>query len=98
MITIANSLDADQDQMNVVFELDPNILALLYCSWKNISKKLSRAAYQKTSDIIVMLKWHHHVVSHLSLLRNFWKPFFKYINAVFNGEQDKESIICVRMG
>ena len=24
--------------------------------------------------------------------------FFKYKNAVFNGEQEKESIICVRMG
>ena len=25
-------------------------------------------------------------------------PFLKYINAVFNGEQEKVSIICLRMG
>ena len=34
---------------------------------------------------------------HLSVFRNFWEPFLN-INAVFNGEQENESIICVRVG
>ena len=42
-----------------------------------------------------MLKWRQHSMLHLSA---FWEPFFKYENAVFNGEQEKESIIHVRMG
>ena len=25
-----------------------------------------------------MLKWRHHVMSHLSIFRNFWKPFLKH--------------------
>ena len=31
---------------------------------------------------------------------NLWEPFFKCKNAVFNGVavQEKESIICIRMG
>ena len=35
---------------------------------------------------------------HPSVFRNFREPFLKYKNAVFNGVQEKESIICVRMG
>ena len=30
------------------------------------------------SDVIVMLKWCNHVMSRLSVSRNFWKPFSKY--------------------
>ena len=38
-------------------------------------------------------------MSHLSVFRTFWAPFFfKQKKAVFNGEQEKESIIHVRMG
>ena len=37
-------------------------------------------------------------MSHLRVFRNFWEPFFKYENGVFNSEQEKESIIRVRMG
>ena len=32
---------------------------------------------QKSSDIIVMLKWCHYVMSHLSVFSNYWEPFFK---------------------
>ena len=35
---------------------------------------------------------------YLCVFRNFWEPFFKYENVVFNGEQEEQSIICVRMG
>ena len=34
-----------------------------------------------------------HVMLHLTVLK-----FLKYKNVVFNGEQEKESIICMRMG
>ena len=34
-------------------------------------------------------------MSHLSVFRNFWESFFKHENAAFNGEQEKESIVCV---
>ena len=39
-------------------------------------------------------------MSHLSVFRIFWKPFscFTILNGVFCGEQEKESIILVRMG
>ena len=30
-------------------------------------------AHRKTSDIIVKLKWHHHILWHLSVCRNFWE-------------------------
>ena len=39
-----------------------------------------------------------HVMSYLSIFMSFWKPFLKYKNAVFNDEQEKESIICVSLG
>ena len=48
-----------------------------------------------SSDVIVMLKWSHHVKLHLSVFRNFWKLILKYKNS---GEQEKESIIRVRVG
>ena len=48
-----------------------------------------------SSDIIVMLKWRHHVKLYLCVFRDFWKLIFKYKNS---GEQEKESIICVRVG
>ena len=37
-------------------------------------------------------------MSHLSVFRNFCETFFKYKNAVFNSVQEKDSIICVRVG
>ena len=33
------------------------------------------ATRKKTSDIIVMLKRCHYVMSHHSIIRNFWGPF-----------------------
>ena len=51
-----------------------------------------------SSDVNVKLKRGHHVMSHLSVFRIFWEPFFKQYFAVFYGEQEKESIIRVRMG
>ena len=53
-----------------------------------------------SSDIIVMLKLHYHIMSHLSVFRNFLVnlgAFFNHTNAVFNGEQEKESTIRVRV-
>ena len=35
-------------------------------------------------------------LSHRSVFRNFWEPFFKHENAVF--EQETESIIRAKMG
>ena len=32
-----------------------------------------------SSDVIVMLKWRHHVISHLSVFRNFWEPLMRYL-------------------
>ena len=34
----------------------------------------------------------------LRVLRNLWKLFLKYKNVVFNGDQEKESIIYMRIG
>ena len=34
------------------------------------------AARRKTSDINVILKWRHNLMSHLSVFRNFWNPFW----------------------
>ena len=31
-----------------------------------------------SGNLIVMLKWNHHIMSHLSIFRNFWEPFFKH--------------------
>ena len=31
-------------------------------------------------------------MSHLSVFRNFWEPFFNYKNAVFNGEAEKNPL------
>ena len=28
-----------------------------------------------SSDVLVMLKWRHHNMSHLSVFKNFWEPF-----------------------
>ena len=50
-----------------------------------------------SSDVIVMSKWHHHVMSHLRIFKNFWEPFIN-IKSLLNGEQEKEPIIPVRMG
>ena len=40
LITLANSLDPDQDRQNVGPDLDPNCLTLWWYSWKNFRKKL----------------------------------------------------------
>ena len=46
-----------------------------------------------SSDVIVMLKWRHHVMSYHSVSRNFEEPFFFInLNAVFNGEHKKNSL------
>ena len=37
-------------------------------------------------------------MSHLSVFRTFWGPFLNGIFALFNGEQEKEYIISVRVG
>ena len=29
-------------------------------------------------NVIIMLKWRHHVMSHLSIFKNFWEQFFKH--------------------
>ena len=31
-----------------------------------------------SSDVIDMLKWRHHNMSHLNAFRNFWVPFFQH--------------------
>ena len=41
LITIANSLDPDQDWQNVGPDLDPNCLTLWLCSWRNFSRKVN---------------------------------------------------------
>ena len=46
-----------------------------------------------------MLKGRHHIMSHLSvfsIFRTYLEQLFK-TNAIFNGEQEKESIIDVRI-
>ena len=48
---------------------------------------------EETSDVIVMLK-RHHIMSHLSVFRYFWGPFFKYTNALFKGMQEKIHYLC----
>ena len=49
-------------------------------------------------DFIVMLKLRHHVTS--QHIQDFWKSIscFPIQNEVFSGEQEKESIIRVRVG
>ena len=58
-------------------------------------KRNQTAARRKTSllclsDVIVLCR----ISAYSGTARNF----LKYENAVFNGEQEKESIICVTMG
>ena len=47
-----------------------------------------------SSDVIVILKWCHQGMYYLIVFRS---PFYNK-NAVFNGEQEKESINCVMVG
>ena len=37
-------------------------------------------------------------MSHLSIFKNFWGLFFQHKITLSNGEQEKESIIRVRVG
>ena len=52
---------------------------------------------QPIRDVIIMLKLRHLVAS--QHIHDFWKsyPRFSNINEVLSGEQEKESIIRVRM-
>ena len=45
-----------------------------------------------SSDTSVMLMRHYHIMSHLCVFKNFWELLFKKQSAVFDGEQEKESI------
>ena len=36
-------------------------------------------------------------MSHFSLIRNFWEFFKQKLKVKFNGKQEKETIICVRI-
>ena len=49
-----------------------------------------------SSDVVVMFKGRNHVKLHLNVFRVFSKLILKYKNN--NGEQEKESIIGVRVG
>ena len=42
----------------------------------NGKEKNRTATRQKINDVILMLRWHHHVMSHLSVFGNFREPFF----------------------
>ena len=44
-----------------------------------------------SSDVIVMLKWRHHVKLHLSILRDFWKKWWarKWIHYLCEGKIEK---------
>ena len=46
LITIASSLDPDQDRQNVGLDLDPNCLTYWSCSWKNFLYKF----FDKSAD------------------------------------------------
>ena len=49
-------------------------------------------------DIMIMLKWRHHVAS--QRIQDFLETFFMFfpiLNVELSGEQEKESIIHVRM-
>ena len=48
-----------------------------------------------SSDVIGMLKRSHHIMSHIQQLLG---AFLKLKTVVFDGEQEKESIIHVRVG
>ena len=37
-------------------------------------------------------------MSHLSIFRKFWEPLFEYENAVFNGEQEKNTLFVCEDG
>ena len=53
-----------------------------------ILPRLSREGYihwlywhsrtRSSSDVIVMFKWRHHIMSHLSVSKYFWEPFSKH--------------------
>ena len=63
-----------------------------------IKNKQPHAGRMSICDVIVMLKWCHHVAS--QRIQDFPEVFVKFfnINEVLSGEQEKESIICVRTG
>ena len=56
-------------------------------------------ATNSSSDVIVILKWRHHIMSHFEQrIQGLLGAFFEHDNAVFNGEQEKESISRVMLG
>ena len=65
---------------------------------KNEQPHIRRMQATRFRDVIVMLKWRHQVAS--QHIQEFLEAFsyLSNINEVFSGEQEKESIISVRMG
>ena len=61
-------------------------------------KEQPHAGRTSIPDVIVMLKWLHHVAS--QHIQDFLEGFFEFfpIYEVLSGEQENESIIHVRMG
>ena len=59
--------------------------------------QIKTAHRRKTSDDIKMLKWHQFVICCIPAYSGTSVSLFRYINAVFNGVPEKESIIRVRM-
>ena len=66
---------------------------------KRTAARLPHAGRTSFRDVIAMIKWRHHVAS--QRIQDFLEAFFhvfQYKMSVFSGEQEKESIIRVRMG
>ena len=40
-----------------------------------VGKIKTNSCTSEKSDVIVMLRLHHNVTSHLSVIKNFWDPF-----------------------
>ena len=82
---------------NVVKTCDPT--PLLYIFGNKICLNIGCIGTHATlpsSDIIDMLNERHHIMSHLIVFSNLWEiVFFKLKIVVFNGEQEKDSIIRV---
>ena len=49
LITLANSLDLDQDRQNISSDLDPKCRTLWLCSWKNLVKRMK--IYPECKDL-----------------------------------------------
>ena len=60
------------------FSLGQKILSYPWHLTKGVTCGLFIGCEWLSSDILVMFKWHHYVMSHLRISRNFWEPFFKH--------------------